>query len=277
MRPQRATVFGAHGFIGGRLCSRLRSQGWEVLALGRGDDYWRSLDLGHAFFCIGLTADFRKRPFETIDAHVNLATEILREAHFDSFLYLSSTRVYLGSNLGDETSRLQVNPGDPNDLYNLSKLMGEAACLALDRPEVRIARLSNVFGDGMCTDNFLASVIREAAETGSLILRQALDSAKDYVAIGDVIDALVRIAIEGQERLYNVATGRNTSHAEITEAVRALTGCRLSVEPGSLTASFPQISVDRIESLGIRPSGDVLAALPGLIQSISDARQVNRR
>ena len=120
----KAAVFGAHGFIGRHLCGHLRSEGWEVLALGRGDDAWRGQPLGHIFYCVGLTADFRSHPFETIDAHVSFATEVLRQADFESFLYCSSTRVYAGCERAIETARLEVDPSDPSDLYNLSKLMG---------------------------------------------------------------------------------------------------------------------------------------------------------
>jgi nucleoside-diphosphate-sugar epimerase len=261
----KATVFGAGGFIGARLVEHLRQEGWEVLALRRGDDHWQGVDLGHVFYCVGLTADFRTRPFETIEAHVGFAAELLRRAQFASFLYLSSTRVYAGAPEGRETTPLTVDPNDPGDLYNLSKLLGEAACLAVDRPEVRIARLSNVFGSGMAADNFLMAVVREAVRTGRIALRQALDSEKDYVAVEDVAAALVRISVAGGHRLYNLAGGSNTTHAKLIEALTSLTGCTVAVAPGSAAARFPPIATERLQSLGFRPTRSVLRALPELI------------
>ena len=266
MAQMKATVFGAGGFIGSRLAAHLRALGWEVQSLHRGDEGWRERDLGHVFYCVGLTADFRTRPFETIDAHVGLAVDVLRRGRFESLLYLSSTRVYAKSGSGEETTPLLVDPTDPSDLYNLSKLMGEAACFAVDNPNVRVARLSNVFGHGMGDANFLTSVLREAIRTGAVELRQALDSAKDYVALNDVLEALVCVSVAGRERLYNVASGRDVTHAQIVQAVQDLTGCSVSVAPASPTSRFPAIVIDRLVNLGVRPSGEVTGALASLIR-----------
>ena len=80
-------------------------------------------------FAIGLTADFRSRPLDTMDAHVSALAEVLRCGRFDSLTYLSSTRVYAGLPRGCGNATLVVNPSDASDLYNLSKLAGEALCL----------------------------------------------------------------------------------------------------------------------------------------------------
>ncbi len=266
MAQVKATVFGAGGFIGSRLAAHLQALGWEVQALHRGDEAWRDRDLGHVFYCVGLTADFRSRPFETIDAHVGLAVDVLRRGRFESFLYLSSTRVYAKSAAGVETTPLVVDPTDPSDLYNLSKLMGEAACFAIDNTSVRVARLSNVFGEGMGEANFLTSILREAIRTGAITLRQALDSEKDYVALTDVLEALVCVSVAGRERLYNVASGHNVTHAQIVRAVQDISGCSVAVAPGSPTSRFPTIAIDRLVNLGIRPSAEVTGALASLIR-----------
>ena len=267
MARMKAAVFGAGGFIGSRLVKRLEREGWEVLALARGDERWREAEVGHAFYCVGLTADFRSRPFETIDAHVGVAAEVLRAARFDSFLYLSSTRVYAKGASGAETTPLVVDPADPGDLYNLSKLMGEAACLAVDRPEARVARLSNVYGHDPGSENFLASILREAAG-GAIRLRTGLESEKDYVALDDVLDALVRISVAGRERIYNVASGVNTTHAAIVQALRDLTGCSVEVAPGSPVTCFPPIATGRLRALGLEPPRSVIDDLPALFSRV---------
>ena len=41
------------------------------------------------------------------------------------------------------------------DLYNISKLMGEALCLASHSQKVRIARISNVIGNRKNHNDFL--------------------------------------------------------------------------------------------------------------------------
>ncbi|WBT38312.1 NAD-dependent epimerase/dehydratase family protein [Hyphomicrobium sp. DMF-1] len=268
-RP-RATVFGANGFVGRALVDHLTRAGYDVRALVRGDTSWRGAELGHAFYTIGLTADFRSRPFETIDAHVSLLTEILRGCRFQSFVYTSSTRVYGPAASTDELAPIPASPANPDHLYNLSKLMGEAACLGSGLATARVARLSNVFGADLASQNFLTSVLREAAETGRVQLKTSLASEKDYVWVGDVVRALEAIAVRGSEPITNVAFGRNITHREIMERIEAETGAAISVAPNAPTVTFPEIETRRLDALGItgrRPLvsmiGELAAAFKG--------------
>jgi nucleoside-diphosphate-sugar epimerase len=266
-KVMRATVFGARGFIGRHLVAYLTEKGCDVLALARGDHSWRGRELGHAFYCVGLTADFRSRPFETIDAHVGYLTEVLKGAEFSSFVYLSSTRVYARASSTDESSALPVLSADPDDLYNVSKLLGEAACLGSGLANTRIARLSNVFGDDFGSANFLTSVLREAVDTKLVHLRTSLESEKDYIWIGDVVRALEAIAIRGVDAVTNVAHGTNTTHREIMGALGAATGARVRVAPGAPTIRFPPISTKRLDRL----IGCERTPLPAMIGALASA------
>lgn len=256
------TVLGGSGVIGRHLAMRLRAAGHAVYTPGRGDPGQYGRPLGHVIYAIGLTADFRQRPFDTVQAHVSLLAEVLQRSDFSSLLYLSSTRIYARSPVAREDVELAVQPQDPSDLYNLSKLMGESLCLSCSRSGVRVARLSNVVG-GEDADslNFVPSLLREA-RSGRILLQTAPDSAKDYIHIDDVADLLPRIATQGRERLYNVASGVQTRHAQWTEHLAGLTGCRIEVEPGAPAVSFAPIDITRIrQEFGFAPR-PVFSALP---------------
>lgn len=240
------TVLGASGFIGSHLVEHLGSGGHECLTPGRRDPAIFEKELGHVIYCVGLTADFRQRPYDTVEAHVCHLSGILQRAKFDSLLYLSSTRVYMHSNTAMETTSLLVNPSDPSDLYNLSKLMGESLCLAIPNPNVRIARLSNVYGRNADPQNFLFAVLREAVENGKVLLQTSLDSSKDYVDVNDVVNLLPKIAISGRHRIYNVASGTNLDNGELVRAVCQQTGCEVEVRQGARTITFPPIDIQRI-------------------------------
>jgi len=265
----KATVFGAGGFVGSALVRYLRGRGDDVHAVARGDESWREQPLGHVYFCIGLTADFRRRPLDTVEAHVAMPLEILRHGRFESFLYLSSTRVYAGARRADEDVAIALRSTQADDLYNLSKLMGEAACLALADPSVRIARLSNVFGDDSASDNFLTSIARDAVTHGLVRLQTSLASTKDYVWVEDVVRALRAIARGGHHRVYNVASGRNTSHAALLDGLASATGCRSEVPPSAPLTRFPPISVARLRGLIDWKPMPVTEAIPAIVESIS--------
>lgn len=269
-----ATVLGATGFIGRRLTSYLRAQGSIVDAPPRtGADALlaslRGRELGDVFYCVGLTADFRSKPFETIDAHVGLLRRILDECRFRSLTYLSSTRVYINSQTTGEAATLGVKPLDADDLYGISKLMGESLCLASGR-NCRVARLANVFGHGDDSQNFLPSVLREAAAGKRVTLRSGPQSAKDYVDLEDVVAWLARLAAGGKHPIYNLASGRNTSNADIARALEAC-GIATTFAPDAPTTAFPEIDTARIRAEFGPPRGALIDRLPALLAHYAKA------
>lgn len=258
------TVLGASGYIGSRLVAHLQAQGHTVWAPARGDAEVFNHPLGHVMYCVGLTSDFRTRPFDTVDAHVGLLAEVLRRAQFDSLLYLSSTRVYMGAARTDEDAPLTVLPGDPSYLYNLTKLTGESLCHASGRAGVRVARLSNVVGPGMdaASGNLVADLLRQA-QGGHIVLRSDPQSAKDYLHVDDLLDWLPRIALQGCHPVYNVASGVQTTHAQWLQWLSEHYGCTVQVQDCAQLQCFTPIDVSRLRaqwSVLARPLWDASAS-----------------
>jgi nucleoside-diphosphate-sugar epimerase len=250
---------GGAGYVGRHLAAHLRASGYQVLVPRRGSGAILRQPLGRVIYAIGLTADFRSRPFETVEAHVNLLSEVLRHGDFESLLYLSSTRVYACADSGAESSRLMVQPGDPSDLYNLSKLMGESLALHCGRDEVRIARLSNIVGGFEPSNSFLGELLADARE-GSVVLRSALESEKDYLHVADAAIMLADIATAGRHQIYNVASGVNISHRQWVDALRSHFGCSVHLVPDSPVHIFPPISIQRYcEEFAFRPGSAMRA------------------
>ena len=261
------TVLGASGFIGSHVAARLRARGDEVVCPPR--DLWSETvngsPLGHVVYCIGITADFRTRPIETVQAHVCQLAELLQRGRFESLLYLSSTRVYAGAERGVEEAAFRVDPARPDDVYNLSKLMGESLCLAMPNEKVRVARLSNVFGPDWGSRNFLATVIAEAVDTGALVFRTAADSEKDYIAVGEVVEALLAIIERGTERIYNVASGRNVTNAALAARLAEVSRCSVRFEEGAPSIVFPTVECRRMRRISEAEPSSVLDAIPSLV------------
>ncbi|MBX7221893.1 MAG: NAD-dependent epimerase/dehydratase family protein [Blastocatellia bacterium] len=264
------TVFGSRGFIGSQMVQYLKDRQESVYCPER-DELPTGRNLGRVIYCIGLTADFRTRPLDAVEAHVAKYLRILQTCTFDSMLYLSTTRLYGTTGAAtDETATLQAQPANLSDLYNLSKAMGESLTLTAC-PNGKVARLSNIYGPDAESRNFLPSLIREALTQGLIRLGTSLDSAKDYLGVKAAVELLYRISSHGQERLYNVASGCNRTNDEIIQAIRQQTGCACEVLPGAARLVFPSIKVNRIrQEFGI-PASDLLQDLPALIQFYQDA------
>jgi nucleoside-diphosphate-sugar epimerase len=258
------TVLGASGFIGGRVCARLRALGIEYFAPER-DQPVAGRTLGSVIYCIGLTANFRGRPLETVEAHVTRLLALLHECEFDSLLYLSSTRLYRSSALSaSEENALEMEPLLGDDLYNISKAMGESLALHCGR-RARIARISNVYGDDFASDNFLSSVIRDAVSQGRVILRTSPDSERDYIGIDAVVDGLLQIASHGRHEIYNLASGVNVSNRVLVDRLHAITECAVEFLPNAPRLSFPRIRIERMKAEFDFTGSNVLADLDKVV------------
>jgi nucleoside-diphosphate-sugar epimerase len=246
---QTFTILGAGGFVGGALAAALERAGHTVRAVTRGALpalLETRRNAGHVIDCIGLTADFRTRPHDTAEAHVAVTTRCLAALRFDSFLFLSSTRVYARTAATHETEPLPCLPTDPSDLYNLTKLAGEALCLSDPRASVRVVRLSNVYARRVPPDTFLGQLLAEGQRTGAVRFTQSPQSSKDYISLSEAARLLPVIATGGQHRLYNLAAGTNTSHATIAAGLRRHFGWHIAFAPDAPTHRFPRIDITRL-------------------------------
>lgn len=263
------TVLGASGFIGSHLVERLKKYKLPHQAITR-NGALPAANLGNVIYCIGVTADFRSRPFDTVDAHVCTLLELVRKWQFESLLYLSSTRLYSSGDSTDEEEPLRVRPQNFSDLYNISKLMGESITLNCGRTG-RVARIANVYGPDFTSDNFLPSILKQAVKGEKVVVQTAPSSEKDYVWIDEVVEQLIFIANEGKHNIYNVASGMNVSHIELMEKLRQLTGCEIEFAPEAPEIRFPRINTQRVRSeFGFLPSS-MLQDLPWLVQLYKDA------
>jgi nucleoside-diphosphate-sugar epimerase len=264
------TVFGATGFIGQHLADALRSSGLPVWCPDRSELHsLAKKDLGHVFYSLG-GDNWAKDPFGAIDAHLTHLRRLLEGCDFQSLTYISSTRLYLGASGGREDCPLVVDYKDPGRFHNALKLAGETLCLASERPEVRIARLSNVIGFAPRGISLIPVLIKDAILTGEMKLWTAPDSAKDYIAIEDVVDILPRISKSAKKRLYNVASGKNITAASVVSCIEDITGAKAKWHKGEAVI-FPAISIDRIQKEFQFEPRLALDVLPGVCGKFKDA------
>jgi nucleoside-diphosphate-sugar epimerase len=239
------TVLGAKGFIGSKLVENFQKNGIECFSpdIRNEDIFEKSLD--NVIYSIGVS-DFKERPFDAVEAHVSILKKLLEHGKFNSLLYISSGRMYYNGSSTKEEDNIIVNPSKLNDLYNISKAMGESMCIA-SKKNIKIVRPSNVTGNNIFSKLFIPSILRESIDNKKIVLRSTLDSEKDYVYIDDVVSLLPKILLEGKEKIYNIANGKNTPNKDIVEEISRLTNCEIDFKDPE-KFSFPQISIKRIQN-----------------------------
>lgn len=240
------TVLGASGFVGGSVANALRAYGHTVLTPTRNEIPWLSGELGHVVYAIG-TDNFAKEPWSAVEAHVWHLRRVFERVQFESLTYLSSSRLYLGAEATREDSRIVADLADSGWLFNATKLAGEALCLSSKLPNVRVVRLSNVIGYAPRGISLIPALIKSALRTGEMQIWIDRASAKDYVAIGDVIDLLPKIAERGRHQIYNVGSGTNLTIADVARRIEVNTGATTKWIPGQLIV-FPALSIERIHN-----------------------------
>jgi|SRR5579862_2657533 len=247
------SIIGAGGFVGSHLVTHLTRGGHECQAIYRRDPLPRRL--GHAIYCVGVSN--KAKPMHLINAHVSTLSRVLQCSSFDSFTYLSSTRVYQYNspkNAVTEAANLTLNPANPSDLFNISKIAGESLCLSFPQENIRVVRLSNVYGPNDKSNNFLTAILRQVLTLGRATIVNGLNSCKDYIDVQDVMMALENIPIRASSRIINVATGRNVSNRKIISIIKSQTGVIVDVRQDLPEVRFPVIAIDRlIKETGVRP------------------------
>jgi nucleoside-diphosphate-sugar epimerase len=253
----RLTVFGHTGFIGSNIVKHAQDEGRELILPKRGQIPKEKL--GDIIYAIGITSGFAQYPCETVNAHVCFLKEILEKGDFDNFLYISSVRVYynLTESHVDENTNLIINVLEPSEIYNISKLMGESLCLSLQKKNIKIVRLSNVFGEGMTNKNFLGDVLHQAITSNHVTINQPKDSSRDYISINDVISSLFYIVNFGEYNLYNVSSGKNVLHYEIADILEKY-GVKVRFTNSSNRIISPVILNNRLSREYIFPKNSVI-------------------
>lgn len=244
----KISIFGGTGFIGNQLSFYLEKKRIPFQMIPREAKLNKKIKLCHVIYCIGMTADFRNKPFETVEAHVCKLKEILQNSTFTSFLYLSSTRVYSTHRIARPNDKIHVNPTGKDYLYNISKLMGEALCFSTPNKKVRVVRISNVVGNDFKSSNFIYTILRQAIDQHKIVINSHPQSAKDYISINDVCPALINIALYGKKRIYNFGSGKNITHETIVKKIASHTHCEVIWNNLAEKIVFPVISIESYKS-----------------------------
>lgn len=252
------TIFGGDGFIGSSIAKHLKQEQNEIIIPYKNDISVLDKDLGYVIYAAGITSDFKYRPHDTIEAHISYLNEILRRSNFKKFIYLSSTRIYRHSKETKENSAITLNNLKLDNLYDLTKMVGESLCYSLHNPDIKIVRLSNVIGMDKKSSNFFDNLINQARDVGQVNLKSNLESTKDYIFIEDVIKLIIKIIKDGNKNCYNVASGVNISNKYIIKLLQQEFNMMFNSNEKAKPLLSQKININRIKKeFGFKPNNPI--------------------
>jgi nucleoside-diphosphate-sugar epimerase len=249
-----ATIIGAAGFVGRRLRARLTELDWDVHAPAKGDVTLFGREMGVVFYCAGYTADYDARPFDTVEAHASLVSELIRAGRFERLIYLSSTRLYDGQavEVAYESAPLVFDPADPRRVYDLSKALGENLTLARTDGKGAVARLANVFDWELESPGFLSEWLIRARLERDLHLDSSPHIARDYIHLDDVVTGLIAMAERPGQGIVNLASGELTANGEIANLFLQA-GWKVDFSRDVSPPPPPRADITRLQALGVTP------------------------
>jgi UDP-glucose 4-epimerase len=189
------------------------------------------------------------------DHENNLITTLRLLEHVRDFkrmkrLVYSASGCVLAPHTFDDAKPVEEDGDAPFDLdspYQISKIVGEFYCVYYHRhhgvPTVR-ARFQNVYGPGEILGagewrgtpatvwrNVVPTFVYRALRGLPLHVDNGGIASRDFVFVEDIVEGLVACALRGRPGdVYNLASGQETTVAELAELVNRLAGERSAIE-----------------------------------------------
>lgn len=222
--------------------------------------------------CASPTASkyFVEHPVETIQFNLDTTTALLnysRNNPIKGMVYLSSLESY-GTVLDDtnaisEDFQGYVNPMDVRSSYNMAKRMCESLCHAYANEygvPVKAVRLTQTISPFISDSDMrvFAQFARHAAKGEDIELHTDGTSARQYVYIDDVVDAVLCVLNKGVAgEVYNVA--REDSYISVRDMAKFVQDnfnpsgkvvYHMRNDMGYAPTTKLKLSVDKISNLG---------------------------
>ena len=134
----------------------------------------------------------------------------------------------------------QISPADPESAYGWSKLMGEYEAELVGRNsnmDIGILRLHNIYGPrssmSVKRSQVIPSLIRKAARypDEDFVVWGSGKQARDFVFVGDVVDALLRLPLKGMnEGAIQIGSAQETTIAELAQAIVKESGKEIPIK-----------------------------------------------
>jgi len=237
------SISGAAGFLGSHLTTHLKTKDIKVIPVSRRklpgmhhvDDY--SETPGQNVLVHLAEEPDRGKVNDLGEAYVKDSARVVKvlSGRFQRVIYVSSAVVYGDKNEGFCKVGMPVFG---SDFYSRSKIMNEQIVL---EGGGCVARLSNLFGAGMSTNNVLSDIIFQVPGEGPLQVRDNTP-VRDFLPVSDACSALSRILDGNYTGIVNVGSGVGISINDLAKQILSLAG----EEDREVIATKPSKEVSKI-------------------------------
>lgn len=213
----RVVVTGASGFLGSVIVRGLANAGVSTLGVSRqnipgflqvsqyidtplGDVLIHLAEINNRSKVNQLSIRYEHETSSTLDT--------LLKKGYAKVIYASSSVIY-----GEDvcTPHAELDPVSATDTYTRVKLASEQSVLSCGGV---VARLANIYGPGMATENVVSHILNQLYKEGPIRLRDTRP-VKDFIWVDDAAQAIIKMATQQVQGLFNVGTGIGTSIGEL--------------------------------------------------------------
>lgn len=201
------TIFGHTGFLGRNILEYLKKKKHAIFLPPR-KKYIFKKNLENIIYCIG-SDDVLKNPLDTIDSNFRILCKVIEQNNFKSFLFVSSTRVYLGNKETKESSYIKIDTNQMTYFFNILKLASENFCLSKNNKNIKVVRLSNLYGKYFKKQIYLLpTLLRKSKNKGKIVIKINKNSKKNYLDVNCAIPQILKIVSKSKYRIYNIASNK---------------------------------------------------------------------
>ncbi|EPJ0879084.1 TPA: NAD(P)-dependent oxidoreductase [Citrobacter freundii] len=248
MRKTKVFIIGGNGFIGSEIVNEFAHEEVEVVIPARNELIAGNSEKDIIIYCAG-NGDCSK-PEQVVDSNINYLQRILAYCNFKKLIYLSSTRLYLNSEISNEDAAITIHSEDSRRLFNLTKLTAEECCLKSEKNTL-IVRPSNVYGKAFDSKLFLPMIVKHAILNKKINMYVDKDYSKDYVSVSDVAGVVKYLSLNYNSKndIFNIASGQNTTAFEIANIIQSKINCEIVWNENSTKEQFPVINISKIKGI----------------------------